>query len=61
MVEGIEVIVSRVQVPPNAELPRHWHPGEEFGYVIDGEVSLWLEGEVTRTDRARRHLTGQAM
>ena len=46
--EGVgdtEVIVSRVTIPPNTQLPRHWHPGEEFAYVIDGSVTLWQDGE----------------
>lgn len=45
-VEGTEVIVSRVTVPPNTTLPKHWHPGEEFVYILEGVVSLWLDGEV---------------
>lgn len=44
-VDGTEVIVSRVTMPPNTTLPRHWHPGEEFGYVLDGSVTLWQEGK----------------
>jgi len=44
-VDGIEVIVSRVAIPPNTTLPTHWHPGEEFAYVIDGEVTLWQKGK----------------
>ena len=44
-VDGTEVIVSRVVLPPNTALPRHWHPGEEFAYVIDGSVVLLLEDE----------------
>lgn len=44
-VEGIEVIVSRVTVPPNTALPKHWHPGEEFAYVLEGSGSLWQEGK----------------
>ena len=43
--EGTEVIVSRVAIPPNTTLPTHWHPGEEFAYVIDGEVTLWQKGK----------------
>ena len=39
-VEGKEVIVSRVSFPPHTELPWHWHPGEEFFYVIEGSVTL---------------------
>jgi quercetin dioxygenase-like cupin family protein len=26
-------------------LPKHTHPGEEFGYVLDGTVILWQEGK----------------
>ena len=39
-VEGKEIIVSRVSLPPHTELPWHWHPGEEFFYVIEGSVTL---------------------
>ncbi len=44
-VEGTEIIVSRVTIPPNTSLPKHWHPGEEFAYVLAGRVNLWQEGE----------------
>lgn len=44
-VEGTDVIVSRVTMPPNTTLPKHWHPGEEFGFVLEGSVVLWQEGE----------------
>ena len=38
---GIEVIVSRVHIPANTSLPKHWHPGEEFVYVLEGSAILW--------------------
>ena len=44
-VEGKEVIVSRVNFPPHTELPWHWHPGEEFFYVIEGSITLKRRGE----------------
>ena len=44
-VEGKEIIVSRVSLPPHTELPWHWHPGEEFFYVIEGSVMLERRGE----------------
>jgi quercetin dioxygenase-like cupin family protein len=44
-VEGKEIIVSRVSLPPRTELPWHWHPGEEFFYVIEGSVMLKRRGE----------------
>jgi len=43
-VDGTEVIVSRVTIPPHTTLPRHWHPGEEFAYVLEGSVTLWQRG-----------------
>ncbi|MDJ0708253.1 MAG: cupin domain-containing protein [Leptolyngbyaceae cyanobacterium MO_188.B28] len=41
LVEGIEVIVSRVDIPPNTTLPKHWHPGEEFIYFMEGSGVMW--------------------
>ena len=46
--EGVpdtDVIVSRVYIPPHTSLPKHWHPGEEFAYVLDGSVTLWQKGK----------------
>lgn len=43
--EGGEVIVSRVTIPPHTSLPKHWHPGEEFAYILEGSCFLWQEGE----------------
>lgn len=44
-VEDTEVIVSRVTIPANTSLPKHWHPGEEFAYVLEGTVVLWQENK----------------
>jgi quercetin dioxygenase-like cupin family protein len=51
-VDGTEVIVSRVTVPPNTALPKHWHPGEEFAYVLEGSATLWQEGKEDIVTRA---------
>ncbi len=45
VVEGTEVIVSRVVMPPNTALPKHWHPGEEFAYVLEGSCILRRDGK----------------
>jgi len=42
---GTEVIVSITTVPPNTTLPKHWHPGEEFAYILEGSIVLWQEGK----------------
>ncbi len=46
--DGLEVIMSHVVLPPNVTLPKHWHPGEEFAYVLQGSVTLILEGKDER-------------
>jgi quercetin dioxygenase-like cupin family protein len=43
--EGLEVVVSLVEIPPNTRLPVHTHPGEEFAYVIEGALVLWQQGK----------------
>jgi quercetin dioxygenase-like cupin family protein len=36
--EGLEVIISDVIIPPGESLPLHYHPGEEFIYMLEGSV-----------------------
>lgn len=44
-VEGREIVVSRVTLPPGAILPKHWHPGEEFAYILEGSSVLKQMGK----------------
>ncbi len=46
--DGLEVIISDVVIPPNATVPRHYHPGEEFLYVIEGSAIHIEEGKDDR-------------
>lgn len=41
---GREIIVTYVEIPPNVTMERHWHPGEEFHYYLDGEVEIAIDG-----------------
>jgi len=41
---GREIIVASVEIPPNSTLERHWHPGEEFHYYMEGEVEIVVDG-----------------
>ncbi len=41
LAEGIEVVVSHVVIPANTTLPKHWHPGEEFAYILEGSEVIW--------------------
>lgn len=43
--EGLEVIVSDVVIPPGAQVPRHYHPGEEFLYLVQGSAVHVEEGK----------------
>lgn len=45
---GMEVILSHVALPPNVTLPKHWHPGEEFAFILQGSVTLIMEGHEDR-------------
>lgn len=42
---GTEVVMSHIALPANVTLPTHWHPGEEFAYVLEGSLTLIQEGE----------------
>ncbi len=50
--DGLEVIISDVVIPPNATVPRHYHPGEEFLYVLEGSAVHVEEGKPDRILRA---------
>jgi quercetin dioxygenase-like cupin family protein len=41
---GREVIQARVEVAPGVTAARHWHPGEEIVYVLEGALEYQLEG-----------------
>lgn len=46
---GREIIVSYVEIPPNTTMDRHWHPGEEFQYYLEGKAELMVDGESSFT------------
>jgi quercetin dioxygenase-like cupin family protein len=52
MAEGLKVIISDVIIPPNASLPLHYHPGEEFIYVLEGSTTHIEEGKPEQTLKA---------
>ena len=40
-----EIVVSVVEAPPNAVVERHCHPGEEFHYYLEGEMTIEIDGQ----------------
>jgi quercetin dioxygenase-like cupin family protein len=45
LAEGTEVVITHLVIPPNTTLPKHWHPGEEFVYILEGSGILWQQGK----------------
>jgi quercetin dioxygenase-like cupin family protein len=51
-VPGREVIQNRVEISPEAQAIRHWHPGEEIIYVLEGSLEYQIDGTEPRTYNA---------
>jgi quercetin dioxygenase-like cupin family protein len=45
-------VMSRSDFQPGAESGRHMHPGEEFGYVLEGSIELTEDGKAPRRLKA---------
>ena len=50
-----EVVILRVEVLPGGEAGWHTHPGDEAGYVNEGEVTLLIAGQPPR-----KYVAGEA-
>jgi quercetin dioxygenase-like cupin family protein len=48
-VTGHHGVTARVDIDPGVESGRHMHPGEEFGYVLDGALQLEIDGRAPQT------------
>jgi quercetin dioxygenase-like cupin family protein len=44
-IPGREVIQVRVELDPGVSFGRHWHPGEEIVYVLEGSLEYQVEGK----------------
>ena len=47
-----EVVMARGEFAAGAGVPRHTHPGEEIAYVLEGEVTVEVEGKAPVTMKA---------
>jgi quercetin dioxygenase-like cupin family protein len=43
------VIQNRVELGPEAPAVRHWHPGEEIIYVLEGKLEYTIDSVGTKT------------
>jgi quercetin dioxygenase-like cupin family protein len=49
---GREAIQNRVDISPEAPSVKHWHPGEEIIYVLEGSLEYQVEGQLPKTVNA---------
>lgn len=47
--EGREVIMGTAEIAAGGAAGKHYHHGEEVGYVLEGETVLEIEGQPTLT------------
>jgi quercetin dioxygenase-like cupin family protein len=51
-VPGREVVQARVELDPGVAFGKHWHPGEEIIYVLEGSLEYQVEGKAPVTLKA---------
>jgi quercetin dioxygenase-like cupin family protein len=56
-VPGREMIQNRVDLDPDAPAIRHWHPGEEIIYVLEGTLEYEIDGQPAMKVSAGEALT----
>lgn len=47
-----ETIQARGEFEPGAVVPKHTHPGEEVGYVLEGELTVEIQGKPAQAVKA---------
>jgi quercetin dioxygenase-like cupin family protein len=40
-----ETVIGIAEIMPNVNIGRHTHPGPESGYMLEGEMTLLVEGQ----------------
>ena len=51
-ISGREVVQTRVEFAPGVGFGKHWHPGEEIVYVLEGSLEYQIEGKPPVTLKA---------
>jgi quercetin dioxygenase-like cupin family protein len=44
-----ETVIGMAEIVPNVNIGRHTHPGPESGYMVEGEMVLFVEGQPEKT------------
>ena len=50
--EGKEGVIYIAELAPGAAAGKHFHPGPEFAYILDGSLILENEGQAPKTIKA---------
>jgi quercetin dioxygenase-like cupin family protein len=43
--DNYEVVTGIAEIAPNVNIGRHTHPGAETGYLMEGELTLLVDGQ----------------
>jgi len=46
-----ETVIGIAEIAPNVNIGRHTHPGPESGYMLEGEMVLFVDGQPEKTIR----------
>ena len=49
---NFNTITAIAEIVPNASIGRHTHPGPEAGYVMEGEMTLMIDGQPPKVVKA---------
>ena len=47
-----ETVIGIAEIVPNVNIGRHTHPGPESGYVLEGEMTLLIDGQAPQELKA---------
>jgi quercetin dioxygenase-like cupin family protein len=47
-----ETVTAIAEIAPNTDVARHTHPGPEVDYVLEGDLTLTIEGQPPRAMKA---------
>ena len=42
--DDANIVISYFEGPPGVDIPKHYHPGDEYVYMIEGSLVFWQEG-----------------
>ena len=51
-ISGKVAVQARAEIDPGVSVGRHTHPGEELGYVLDGQLELVIDGQPPKIVKA---------